>query len=569
MKSILSVTFFICFTATVFAQAPNWQWAKTSMEISDSKGNSVCTDKFGNIYVAGYFADTSIIFGSITLPFTNGQAQYSNLFLVKYDEWGNVLWAKKAGGGQLTYNRAESVAVDDSGNVFITGAFADTVVFGSTQLIFNSSLGQHLFLAKYNSSGNVLWAKQMGGSAQDVVHSVATDAFGNSYVTGAFYASPTATFGNITLTNSSNDWNMFIAKYDPNGNVIWAKNAGGWGGMIIGYSVTGDNNGNCYVVGEFIGLQSATFGSHTLPCINHNGTTFLVKYNSNGAALWARGSGGNTNAVAQSVSRDAAGNIFMAGYFYSGNANDSVLTFGSITLYETDPSSNLDNVFLVKYDTLGQALWAQNEGGLVYNDVGNSVFADSSGNSYLTGTFSTSTITFGSFTLARVGNKNLFLVKYDPLGTVLWAKSVDATTENDSYSVAVDSAGNCFITGQFFDPTITFGSTVLTGASPYGQMFVAKTSFFPMGINSIETSENKISIYPNPFNSFTTIQFNSTPQNAELNIYDVCGQKIKSIKNISTDKIEIDRGDLPSGIYFVRLMEKNKLIETEKIIITD
>src|ERR1044072_3465408 len=144
MKSILAFAFFISLSVNVLAQAPGWQWAKTSTANSYSQGNSVCVDKWGNVYVAGYFADTSITFGSITLPYTNTQTQYSNLFLVKYDELGNVIWAKKVGGGQLTYNRAQSVAVDDSGNVFITGVFGDTIVFGSTQLISNSVNRQHI-----------------------------------------------------------------------------------------------------------------------------------------------------------------------------------------------------------------------------------------------------------------------------------------------------------------------------------------------------------------------------------------------------------------------------------------
>jgi len=89
------------------------------------------------------------------------------------------------------------------------------------------------------------------------------------------------------------------------------------------------------------------------------------------------------------------------------------------------------------------------------------------------------------------------------------------------------------------------------------------------GISTIEEQYTKMEIYPNPFNSSTTIQFNTTVKNVELSIYNMFGQNVKTIKNISGDKIKIDRDNLSCGVYFVRLTKDNKVIATEKLVITD
>ncbi|HET6990895.1 MAG TPA: SBBP repeat-containing protein, partial [Bacteroidia bacterium] len=490
---------------------------------------------------------------------------------VKYDEWGNMLWVKQAGFGQNSINQGTSVATDNSGNIFITGTFGDTISFGTTQLVCSlTTNGRHIFLAKYNSSGNVLWAKQMGGGWDDKARSVSTDGFGNCYVAGDYQGSANDTFGNFILNNSDpSHHNMFIAKFDLSGNAVWARMATGSSGNIIGYSVKGDNAGNCYLVGGSEGAFDIDFGTNSLPCNNYRYTAFLVKYDANGYLLWARGSSGTAETVPQSVSLDPSGNIFMTGYFFGYAYTDSVLTFGSLVLNNSSHSTNVFDVFLVKYDQSGTPIWAKSEGGLIYNDIGSSVFADAAGNSYITGSFETPTISFGSFVLNGNGLRNLFLVKYGPGGNVHWAINVPSNSFDEGNSVAVDTAGNCFVAGEFSSPTIAFDSNLLAGTGLGDQMFIAKTSFFPLGINSEEQSSIIFSISPNPFNSSTTIRFNSQLKNGEVELFNLYGQEIKSIKNISADKIEIERGDLSDGIYFIRLSEENKLIATEKVIIAD
>jgi len=297
----------------------NVLWAKSADGTGDDGASSVAVDASGNIYVVGYFGDT-LTFGSTTL--TN--AGHYDIFLVKYDTSGNMLWAKSAGG--TGDDNAYSVTVDASGNSYVAGSFlSPTLTFGSTTLTNASSDGD-IFLAKYDASGNVLWAKSAGGTDGDVASSVAVDASGNTYVAGWFY-SPTLTFGSTTLTNT-NVWedDIFLAKYDANGNVLWAKSAGGTDDDVAS-SVAVDASGNTYVAGWFYS-PTITFGSSTLTNTNvWEDDIFLAKYDANGNVLWAKSAGGTDDDGASSVAVDASGNTYVAGWFLS-----PTITFGSTTL---------------------------------------------------------------------------------------------------------------------------------------------------------------------------------------------------------------------------------------------
>ncbi len=131
------------------------------------------------------------------------------------EDW---FWAKKAGG--TSNESGKSIAVDDNGNSYVTGYFYGSATFGTTTLS-----GSGIFVAKMDSNGNWLWAKQAGGLYSGYSYGIAVDANGNSYVTG--YFSGSATFGTTTLTSSSEYYSdIFVAKLDSSGNWLWAKQAG-------------------------------------------------------------------------------------------------------------------------------------------------------------------------------------------------------------------------------------------------------------------------------------------------------------------------------------------------------
>jgi len=257
-------------------------------------------------------------------------------------------WAKNAIATQ--YDQSSTVATDASGNVIVSGYFAsDSIIFGPVTLQNAGPGFDDMFIAKYDSSGNFIWAQSAGGSMDDKGFSVTTDASDNIYLTGYFY-SPVITFGTYTFTNAGSVGDIFIVKYDPSGNILWATKEGG-PGVEIPYSINVDATGNMVVVGRFSSL-SITFGTYPLTQAGSM-DVFVVKYDAAGNVLWAKGAGGGSNDEAYSVDVDAAGNILVAGYFAT------TALFGTITL--TSVSGQAD-AFLAKYDTSGNVLWAKKAG---------------------------------------------------------------------------------------------------------------------------------------------------------------------------------------------------------------
>ncbi|MBI4929666.1 MAG: hypothetical protein HY841_02810, partial [Bacteroidetes bacterium] len=502
------------------AQIPSWAWAKQAGTNMNVEAFSVTADASGNSYVMGMFAGTSITFGSTTLNALVGSTVTGDIFLVKYNAIGGVVWAKNAGGKD--WDQGESVASDGFGNLYMAGWYwSDTIIFGSDTLI-NAGVSGYpigttdMFIAKYDTAGNILWAKRAGGTLGDSALSVTADAFGNVYVVGSFKSS-SITFGSTTLTNAGGNYAMFIVKYDANGNVLWAKSAGG-NNPDCPASVSSDASGNVYVAGTFRS-SSITFGSTTLTNTNSGwAEIFIVKYDASGNALWAKSASGITGDYATSVSCDAFGNVYMAGYSYS-----SSITFASITL----PHINASDIFIVKYDTLGNVLWAQRAGGGGNNDAAWSMVVDNSGNIYLTGEFSSNTIIFGSTILSSPNNSaDIFVVKYDSSGSVIWAIRVGGNDADIPKSIVADASGYVYVAGYFESPSISFDATTLSTSAQIHKMFIAKLGIVT-GVNEFINKE-EINIYPNPTGGVFNLkmgQFENLKMKS-IEIYNVYGEKI-------------------------------------------
>jgi len=254
VEDIMKKTFLLFILAlcsiALFAQNEDWIWANQAMGTYSNYGNDIAVDANGNSYVTGYFWGNAT-FGTTTLT---SSGQY-DIFVAKMDSNGNWLWAKQAGG--ISEDNGRSIAVDANGNSYVTGRFASSATFGATTL---TSSGQYdIFVAKMDINGNWLWAKQAGGTSYDYGLGIAVDANGNSYVTGYFKS--TATFGTTTLTSSGYE-DIFVAKLNSSGNWLWAKQAGGTSSDYTN-DIAVDANGNIYVTGEIF-EESAIFGTTTL-----------------------------------------------------------------------------------------------------------------------------------------------------------------------------------------------------------------------------------------------------------------------------------------------------------------
>ncbi len=454
-------------------------WGTLMGGVNLSIGYDVFGDASGNIYVTGYYAgDTSFnlynatingaALSAITLPSAGGSVDGSgNAFLVKYDTNGQAVWGTIMGG--VNQSGGTGVSVDLAGNIYVTGYYDDTS-FNLYDASHNGavkseitlpSVGSDAFLVKYDTDGKALWGTIMGGVNLSAGYGVSLDSSGNSYVTG-FYNDTSFNLydasGNeavpslITLPSADGSDNVFLVKYDTNGQAIWGTIMGGVN-LSAGYGVSLDSSGNSYVTGFYndtsFNLYDASDNTAkpsliTLPSAG-DGTdgsynTFLVKYDTNGQAVWGTIMGGVNLSAGYGVSLDSSGNSYVTGFYndtsfnlYDASINGATLS--EITLPSAD--SNNNDAFLVKYNTDGQALWGTLMGG-VNQSAGLGVSVDLAGNSYVTGRYtdtsfnlydaSGNTAALSNITLPTGGDgkgdddngDDTFLVKYNTNGKALW-----------------------------------------------------------------------------------------------------------------------------------------------------
>ena len=558
MKKIF-LPLFIVLSISLFAKAQSWEWAKSAGGTSpDDSGNSIATDESGNVLVTGNFRSPSISFGSTLL--TNAGA--NDIFTVKYNTNGNVLWAKSAGGA--SFDEGLGITTDHNGNVLVTGRFASSsITFGSTMLTNGDTTGTmfDIFIVKYDSIGNVLWAKSAGGTSSDQSNSIAIDDSGNVFVTG-YFTSPSITFGTTTLTMSFGSFKIFTVKYDPNGNVLWAKSSDGTNSedaWCLG--ITTDGNRNVFVTGRMFS-PTLIFGSDTL---TSEGTSniFTVKYDANGNVLWARSTDGTSSNAGMGITADISGNTYVTGSF------GTPITFGAFTL----TSSGGTDIFTVKYDVVGNVLWAKSAGG-AYGDLGTGIATDNNGHLYITGYYYGYFIQFGSSTIANTNSSgvydDIFVMKYDDSGNAICANGAGGIVNDDALAVATDGNGNVYITGNFDSPTIAFGSTTLTNANAgSSDIFVAKLGTGTSVKENILSDE--IRTFPNPFFEKLSIE---SKQNPILNVevYNEIGQKTYSLHSggitdpeQKSPHYELLTQNWPSGFYVLEIKTSQGMFRVKAI----
>lgn len=305
-----------------------------------------------------------------------------------------------------------------------------------------------------------------------------------------YFAPPTVpnvqTLG-ISLTNSGAQ-DSFIAKYDTNGLVLWAARIGGIG-QDNASSIAADTNGNSYVVGTSLSNPVSIFNQDGSLFGTLSTTTsailFLVKYDTSGRVLWAARMTANNGDLANSVSVDSAGNVYVTGYYAANPISffDQGGTTASRTL-----TGGSNRVFVVKYDTNGTVQWAaQMVAASSNNALAYGISSDSAGNTHITGSYSSASLSIlnqgggTAVTLANLGEADVFVAKYNTSGTVQWGARIGGTSTEQGNAIAVDSTGSVYVVGGDVRST-TLNIYTQGGASPAtsltfgttGQIFLAK-----------------------------------------------------------------------------------------------
>jgi uncharacterized delta-60 repeat protein len=392
---------------------------------------ALAIDNSGNVYVTGWSGPAS---------------PYSDYATIKYGPDGSQLWVARYRGPGNSYDSADAIAVDNSGNVYVTG------------ISYGSGTGGDCVTIKYDPNGSQLWVNRYNGSGNgdDRAWALALDNSNNIYVTG-------------NSVGSGTGYDCVTIKYDPNGSQLWVMRYNGPGnGFDIGRALAADDSGNVYVTGYSIG----------------NGTNYdyaTIKYDPNGSQLWVMRYNGPPNGVDQAyaLALDDSGNVYVTGRSRGSGTSD-------------------DDYATVKYSSGGTQLWAARYNGLAdNNDWATALAVDNSGNAYVAGVTGYSTGGSTKFDYVTVkyspdGNQlwtaryiaslnlyadpiiravlaiddsdNVYLagnrydsgtgynwatIKYDPNGSQLWVMSYNgpANSSDEVYGLAVDNSGNVYVTG--------------------------------------------------------------------------------------------------------------------------
>ncbi len=535
-----------------------WQWSKSEGNTGSDQAMSVVTDLNGNILMTGQYGSPTLTFGNNTLTnaMTNGAA---DAFVVKYNSLGNVLWTQNISG--KLQDIGHCIITDALGNVYVSGKFeSDTLTIGST-LLFNSQ-GTDIFLLKFDSNGNLLWAKNAGGAYHVTGGSLAVDPLGNVVMTGSFN-SPDITFGSTILFNSNpSSHDVFMVKYDPNGNVTWAKSFGGkFDDFVSGNEM--DTNGNPVICGHFKYINLPIDGVSVTNSGMGTNDIFVAKFDPNGDVIWLRQVGGNQEEYSSNLTLDKNDNVIISGSFQSASItiNGSTLTnIGGVGM----------DAIIVKYDANGGFQWARNGGG-TFNDNVKDLVEDVDGNVYVLGDFTSEFISFDTTSLSNAGGNthshDLFLTKYDMHGNLLWTESYGGTGTEWAQSICSNLNGEIFISGFYTSPTLQFGPNIPTISNLGSRdIFLSKLGDEIIGGIEIRKKNNSV-IYPNPFTDQATIKFNERLNNATFYLYNTMGQKVLVIKNFVGDQYLLTKKDLLPGTYLLMVIQENELIAKQKLSI--
>lgn len=278
------------------------------------------------------------------------------------------------------------------------------------------------------------------------------DSSGNTFVGGYFQSS--TTFGSTTLTSSSTD--LFVAKLDKSGAFSWATGFSCPSSSVL-YAVATDSAGNVYAMGHY--QVSLTLGALSIATTG-SFDVFVAKIDTNGQPVWLKTLGGTGMDLGLTLAVDRNDVVYVGGSF------STAMTIGSTPL----TSAGGNDIFIARLDAAGNILQANRYGGTGSEGV-RGLHVDASGNTYFTGSYSTTT-TLGSDTYTAVGGADMLLAKLDSMGTVVWSKSIGSTGSDIGMSITTDSSGALYVTGSF-SGTTTFGADTFT-ATGAQQSFISK-----------------------------------------------------------------------------------------------
>lgn len=521
---------FLLLSATIAASAQSFSWANQLSSESYDSPVDMAIDAQNNLYLTGTFADT------IETPFLapNGQ---QDVFVAKYSSGGSLQWISKVGSNG--YDAVSSIALDAQANSYLAGSTNDTLIIQTDSIKTKNTADSELFLAKLDANGTPQWLRHIGTTSAGAIADIQTDPLGNSYVLG--YFQDTLIFNTDSLVSAGQS-DMFMAKYDTNGNLLWKTQAGGTK-TDLPWALALDSENNLYLSGNFSG--TTLFGSTLLEAADTY-DNFIAKYDSNGSPIWAKQLH-STAFIGNQIVASANGNVYVGG------------NFDNATNFETEnltPVSGSD-ILIAQYTADGTLNWLKTFGDTNGYTTLNSLATDANNNLYANGWFA-STLSFGVHTLQSAGNEDGFIAKISPEGSALWAINYGGSTYDQANTLAVGNNGFCYSAGAITDSLVIGNQTINT----LGSLDVILMQIDQSLITATTLSSPTLTTFarPNPATNYLYISNNLN--NCKFQLLDMCGKVVAQ-----TDNNTIAVENLPRGIYLLQQISGSKLSNVQKIIL--
>lgn len=551
MRTTTQLLIALAITSSSFAQ-PQLDWAKHYGGPSFDYGNAIAIDDSGYVYLTGRYQGTADLdpgTGIYNLTSSGGR----EIYVSKLSGSGDLIWAVSMGGAGS--DEANDIAVDDDGNVYITGQYMGPADFdpgpGTFNLLPDGGFWD-TFVCKLDNTGNLVWAKGFGGATgNDNGLGIAVDGAGSVYTTGFFMDTADFDPGLGVYELGAGGEDIFVQKLDENGNFMWAYKFGGLTSAWDEGNAITINGPNVYLTGWFNGIVDFDPGpgSHWVTANGSTwGDTYVLNLDTSGSFNWMSHIGGSSSDEGTKIITDLDDNIILTGEFSGTTDFDP----GPGT-FELTPGAR--NVFVCKLDQSGGLIWVS---AFSSNDAlySRALASDETGNIYVGGRYD-GTVDFdpgsGTHWMVSTTYEEAYVVKVDSAGDFEW---VGATVGNDYVDidgVAIDSLGGVLFTGHFyqtadFDPQ----GSVYNMSTPTSADNQAHLCRWMDPVLSVDESElGVLNMYPNPTSDLVNIRWDGDDE--QLMIHDCMGRMIhQEFVPGGGNTVQLVCSDWTPGMYFVR-----------------
>jgi hypothetical protein len=455
--------------------------------LSDQKAiaHNLVADNDGSLYEVGSFKD-SIRFDLVKLVCPS-----TNIYLVKYSSNGNVLWARNTIGGKDIVPGEIRLTCDHKGAIYIASCFSDSIIIGNQTIksFVNSDVDN--FIAKFDTSGNCLWAIRGGApNGGDVLKGLACDSSGNVYAIGNSFTN-TLHYSNDSLLNPGAQLS-YIVKIRSNGTIVWLKTIQPPPCDVQPMSIAVDKKNSIYVAGYF--SKTTTIAGTVFIVPSPTGPRiFTARLDSSGNPLWASSSNVYQKSLGNCIAVGKSGDIYTFGRLAGSGSFDTI---------PVNLKNHRMQDFVVAYNPNGRALWLRNwDSNIDSNFIDlSAIVLDNTDNIFLTSFFGETTI-IGTDTLASSKSSSLYtdevyIAALTNEGKYRWAKQGKGKKNDFSMGISLCAPSSVYVCGNFID-SVTFDTIKKNGQSP--------TLYNPYTVKITSPSITIQNVQGAPFCSGTTI----------------------------------------------------------------